>query len=282
MSVQIEEIRRAVRAAGVASRPVCVHASLRSFGRVYGGAQTVVEGLLAERCTVLAPTFSQGYAVAPLPRQRPARNGFDYARLPLTMPGTDRIFTTASTEIDRDSMGAVPSAVLERPGHQRGNHPLNSFSAIGPLAGELIAGQAALDVYAPLRRLAELNGLIILMGVGLDRMSLLHFAEQQAGRRMFRRWANGPDGQPIEFERGGCSAGFVRFAPVLRALLWETRVGESRWEVYPAHEALQTATAAIHQQPEITRCAEPSCYRCEDAILGGPILPDDLQEPRGE
>ena len=93
MSVQIEEIRAAVRALDVAGRPVVVHASLRSFGHVHGGANTVVEGLLAERCTVLVPTFSEVYAVASLPHQRLARNGYDYARLPLTMPGTDRVFT---------------------------------------------------------------------------------------------------------------------------------------------------------------------------------------------
>src|SRR5688572_1045245 len=272
MSVQIDEIRAAVRAVDAAGRPIVVHASLRSFGHVHGGANTVVEGLLAERCTVLVPTFSQAYAVVPLPHERPARNGYDYARLPPAMPGTDRVFTVDSTEIDRDSMGAVPAAVLERPERQRGSHPLNSFSAIGPLAEDLIAGQALLDVYAPLRRLAELDGIVILMGVGLDRLSLLHLAEQRAGRRMFRRWANGPDGRPIEVERGGCSAGFVRFDPILRPFVKETQVGESRWQIYPAREALQAATAAIRQHPEITRCADPSCYRCEDAILGGPLL----------
>ena len=53
------------------------------------------------------------------------------------------------------------------------------------------------------------------------------------------------------------------------------RVGASRWLRYPAREALQAATAATRQHPEITRCAESSCYRCEDAILGGPLLPAD-------
>src|SRR5690348_13603716 len=75
MSVQVEEIRRAVRAIDAAGRHLSVHASLRSFGQVHGGARTVVDGLLAERCTVLVPSFSGEYAVVPLPHQRPARNG---------------------------------------------------------------------------------------------------------------------------------------------------------------------------------------------------------------
>jgi len=65
MAVQGDDIRQAVRDLGLAARPLCVHASLRSFGSVEGGARAVVDGLLAEGCTVLVPTFSWGFAVRP-------------------------------------------------------------------------------------------------------------------------------------------------------------------------------------------------------------------------
>jgi aminoglycoside 3-N-acetyltransferase len=275
MSVQIGELRRAVQTVGAAGRPVAVHASLQSFGHVHGGGRTVVEALLAERCTVLVPSFSQVYAVAPLPHQRPPRNASDYSFWPPTMPGDDRIYTPASNELDRGSMGAVPAAVVERSDRQRGNHPLNSFSAVGPLAPALIEEQAPLDVYAPLRRLAELDGLVILMGVRPDRMTLLHLAEQRAGRRMFRRWANGPEGHPIMVERGGCSSGFTRLEPILAPLLCKAQVGQSRWLVYPARASLEAATEAIREDPELTHCATPTCILCQDAIAGGPILAMD-------
>jgi aminoglycoside 3-N-acetyltransferase len=275
MSVQSDEIRRTVQAVGATGRPVAIHASLRSFGHVQGGGRTVVEALLAEGCTVLVPSFSQAYAVAPLPHHRPPRNASDYSPWPPSMPGDDRIYTSASNELDRGSMGAVPADVLERSDRQRGNHPLSSFSAVGPLARSLVEGQAPLDVCAPLRRLADLDGLVILMGVRLDRMTLLHLAELQAGRRMFRRWANGPAGQPIMVERGGCSSGFPRLAPALDPLLREAQVGPSRWLVYPARASLEAATVAIRAEPEITHCATPTCILCQDAIAGGPILPAD-------
>lgn len=275
MSVQVGEIRRAVQAIGAAGRPIAVHASLRSFGHVEGGGRIVIEALLAEHCTVLVPSFSQVYAVAPLPHQRPPRNASDYSFWPPTMPGDDRIYTPASNELDRGSMGAVPAAVLERPDRQRGNHPLNSFSAVGPMTSALIEGQAPLDVFAPLRRLADLDGLVVLMGVRLDRMTLLHLAEQQAGRRMFRRWANGPEGQPIVVERGGCSSGFTRLEPILAPLLHEVNVGPGHWLVYPARAALAAATEAIRDDPEITCCATPTCILCQDAIAGGPLLATD-------
>ena len=60
----------------------------------------------------------------------------------------DGVFSTASNAIDRN-MGAIPRAVLARPERQRGDHPLASFSAIGPLATDLIGGQHGAAVHAP-------------------------------------------------------------------------------------------------------------------------------------
>ena len=55
-------------------------------------------------------------------------------------PVYNGVFSTASNAIDRN-MGAIPRAVLARPERQRGDHPLASFSAIGPLASDLVGGQ---------------------------------------------------------------------------------------------------------------------------------------------
>lgn len=230
----------------------------------------IVDELLAAGCTVLVPTFSD-FAVPPLPHQRPARNGWNYdylARRPIRARG---IYTSDSLEIDPD-MGAIPAHVLHRPGHIRGNHPLNSFTAIGPLAAELIAGQQPRTVYAPLDVLCKVNGAILLMGVGLDTMTLLHLAEQRAGRTLFRRWANGPNGEPMMVDVGGCSDGFPRLESMLTPLMQEMTVGNSRWRIYPAPETLARAAAAIAAQPVITHCGNSDCERCNDAVLGGPLL----------
>jgi aminoglycoside 3-N-acetyltransferase len=94
-------------------------------------------------------------------------------------------------------MGAIPAAVVTREGRARGVHPLNSFSALGPRADELIRDQTAIDVYAPFEHLREMGGSVVMMGVGLDSMTLLHYAEQLAGRALFIRWAVGPAGEVI-------------------------------------------------------------------------------------
>ena len=248
------------------------HASLGSFGWVEGGAQAMVAAFLAEACTVIVPTFSWGFAVPPPASDRPARNGWDYDEFPGPAAGLGRVYNPSSNEIDRD-MGAVPAAVLLWPGRWRGDHPLSSFSAAGPLAGVLISAQRPWDVWAPLRALVEAGGSVVLMGVGFDSMTLLHLAEQMAGRKPFVRWANGPDGRPMGVQVGGCSNGFHKFEPVLRPLTTSCRVGNSLWQVVPARQAVEQAAAAIRKRPRITHCAAPGCGRCRDAVLGGPIAP---------
>jgi aminoglycoside N3'-acetyltransferase len=282
MAVTIDDVRRGIRALGLSGRPACVHSSLRSFGLVEGGAATILQGLLTESCTVMVPTFSfySRHQVPAPPDRRWARNGTDYNSPAEPASDTIEVYTPADTSVDKN-MGAIAAAAAATPGHVRGNHPLDSFTAVGPLASELIPGQAPLDVYAPLRALVEKNGVILLMGVGLTKMTLIHYAEQRAGRKMFRRWAKGPGGQAIEVEVGGDSDGFGNLGPSLRPLMKATRVGMSLWRALGAREALEAAKQAIRQYPSITRCSR-GCRECGDAVAGGPLVGTVLPvEPTG-
>jgi aminoglycoside 3-N-acetyltransferase len=149
---------------------------------------------------------------------------------------------------------------------------VNSFAAVGSEAEALVGRQQPLDVYAPLRLLTDRGGFVLLIGVGLTSMTLLHLAEAQAGRELFRRWAYAPGGDVIEVQTGSCSEGFDAFEPVLAPLARETLVGGSRWRAYPAREAVQRAARAIQADPQITHCGDSTCCRCRDAVAGGPIL----------
>lgn len=269
MKVKMSDVRAVVEGLGLDGRPVCVHASLSSFGRVDGGADTIVDGLLEAGCTMLVPSFTSRNLVGPPPGMRPERNGWSY-RAPQPDSGAGRVYTPDTTDIDH-GLGAVPAAVVRRPGRHRGSSPIGSFAAIGPMAEELIAGQTPEDIYAPLRALGEHDGAVILMGVGLTRLTLLHLAEERAGRVIFRRWANGPDGQPMMCTYGGCSSGFDKLEPHLAPLERRTKVGRSQWRIYPAGETVEVAAEMIRRQPMITHCGY-RCERCDDAVAGGPIL----------
>ena len=163
-------------------------------------------------------------------------------------------------------MGVLPRLVLERAERVRGNHPLVSFTALGPDAATLIATQSDRDPFAPLRELATSGGHVVLAGVGLTSMTLLHLAEQTAGREPFVRWAHDAAGIPTGVLAGGCSEGFDAFDDALAS-----SESDEGWQVYDAADTLAAATAAVRAEPRITMCGSPGCDRCRDAIAGGPI-----------
>ena len=270
MTIGRERLTGAVDELTPRDRPVMVHVSLRSFGeRIEGGAQTLLDALLSGRRTVLVPSFSEShFAAVPTAAMRLARNGVDYADFAgKTLDGPE--YTIGCGLID-SSMGTVPATLIARPGARRGQHPLDSFAALGPEAAELVAGQAA-DVYAPLRALAERDGTVLLMGVGLNRMTALHLAEQESGRRLFVRWTRGKQDEVRMVETGSCSEGFPRLEPYLRPYASTAVVGRSQWTAYPAKETIAAASAAMSADQGITHCSDNDCIRCRDSIAGGPI-----------
>ena len=272
--VSAAQIQQGIRALGLSRRPLCVHSSLRSFGWLQNGAATVIETLLGEGCTIMVPSFTSHFDVPAPAGRRLDRNGEDDADLPANTQ-IPNFYTTDSTLLD-DDMGTLPQAILATPGRWRGQHPHDSFSAIGQLAAELIRDQRPLRVYAPFEALARLDGWVVLMGVGLNRMTLIHYAEQRAGRELFRRWSRDRRGEIIESQVGGCSDGFERLRGALAPLERTTMVGESHWRAYPVVGFVDLAARTIRENPTITHCDDENCQRCNDAVLGGPLGVDTL------
>jgi aminoglycoside 3-N-acetyltransferase len=268
-TVTTAQIQQGIRALELSGRPLCVHSSLRSFGWLQDGAATIIDGVLSEGCTLMVPTFTSHFEGPPPPSRRLERNGLDDDNEPPSSANS-RWYTPDSTLIDAE-MGALPRTLLTMPGRWRGRHPHDSFSAVGPDAAELIRDQRPLRVYAPFEALVRLGGWVVLMGVGLDRMTLIHHAEHRAGRELFRRWSRDQYGEIIESQVGSCSDGFERLSGALAALERTTEVGGSHWRAYPAGPFVELAAQVIRTLPDITHCANPNCLRCNDAISGGPI-----------
>ena len=269
-----DDFIKSIKSAGLYGKCVCVHSSVKSFGEeIHNGVETIINAFLESGCTLMVPTFSfYDFTIKPPDNMRPKRNGVDYNKLDFLINNQKNIYTTLCNEIDMEKMGILPCEVLKRKEHIRGDHPLCSFSAIGPFAKDLIKGQKNMDVFAPLRELALFEGYVVLIGVDLNRMTLLHLAEQMAGRKMYLRWANDNTGKPVYAEAGGCSEGFVNMNPYLSAFEKQIFVGKSKWRIYNVPKVLKQAARVIMSMPEITRCADALCLRCEDAIKGGPEI----------
>lgn len=270
-----EEIADAAESLGIAGEALCLHASLRSFPRLKRGPKTLIDGLVSTGATVMVATMSgQWFGVPAPPHDRPTRNAIDYSATDeqaASAPwrGLADIYDPSRVEVDA-WLGATSAYVARRPDRVRAPRS-GTFSAVGPLASELVSAETEADVFGPLRGLREADGWVVLAGVGLTSMTMLHLAEVDAGRRPFIRWMRAPDGTPMRIRVGECPNGFERLAPALAVEERRALVGASRWRAYPARRLLALAADAIRFDPSITRCDDPDCGECPDAIAGGPI-----------
>ena len=263
------EIVEAIKRLGLAGRVVCAHSSYRSFGKVKGGPETIVQSYLDAGCTLVVPTFSYEFEAGV--RRDYQQNGWNEPLTETTGTTAPKEYSSMGLEIDK-GMGAISNCLVRMPRRIRGEHPIDSFTAMGPSAKEVISPQTPMDIYGPLRKLTALDGAIVLMGVGLDSMTFIHFAELGAGRNLFRRWGHYKDQGAIETQVGGCSDGFPRLERAVAHLKTEATVGKSLWKVFPARKTLEALVQAIRLDPGITHCERTDCERCNDAVKGGPIV----------
>lgn len=175
-----ERIVSDLRALGVAAgHTLLVHASLRSIGRVDGGAPTVVTALretVGPAGNIVVPAGTEANSLtsrahrariasmtaAQASEYREAMPAFD----PATTPG---------------GAGAVAEEVRTTAGAFRSEHPQSSFAAIGPQARYLMADHR-LDCHlgedSPLGKLYKLDeAFVLLLGVGYGACTAMHLAE---------------------------------------------------------------------------------------------------------
>jgi aminoglycoside N3'-acetyltransferase len=262
-----QELTGAIVENGLKGSLIALHSSLRSFGHLQGGAETLIRAFIDQGCTLLVPTFT--YLNEARVQRHILQNAAPHTSAAFANPGPG--YSPDENDIVK-SMGAVPAQLLQNPDRKRGSHPLNSFAALGPFASELIAEQSLLNVYGPYKRMYEQPpAFVLLIGVDLTSTTPIHFAEEKAGRRLFRRWGK-QDGGTVECQVGSCSQGFNRLFPVIQPLERLIWVGKSDWRIYPFRSFIDQISAAIQQDAAITHCGDSSCTRCADAMLGGPVL----------
>jgi aminoglycoside 3-N-acetyltransferase len=159
-----------------------VHSSLGRVGWTVGGPTTVIRALLealGPEGTLVMPAESPSISdPSEWGDDRVKKEWHDTIRahLPVFDP-----LTTPTT------MGAIPEAFRTFPGTVRSNHPLVSVCANGRLAAKITKHHALAFCEGPgtpFEKLYELESFTLLLGVGFDRCSSLHYAESLVpGRR---------------------------------------------------------------------------------------------------
>jgi len=158
---------------------VMVHCKLSALGWVPGGEQTVNEALRAvvgTEGTLVMPAQSwQLCDPAYLNDPRVPREVWDDVRA--SLPVYDPARTPTRT------MGAVAELFRTLPGALRSSHPHRSIAAQGPAASRIVAHHELTNPCGeptPLGVLYELDAAVLLLGVGYDKCTALHLAEDRA------------------------------------------------------------------------------------------------------
>lgn len=162
-----------------AGQTVLVHSALSRLGWVAGGAVAVIQALLKTLTptgTLMMPTHTgnnsdpANWMNPPVPEAwwpiiRAQTPPYDPARTPTRW------------------MGAIPELFRTWPDVLRSTHPIGSFAAHGPNAHFLLDGHDLADMLgekSPLARLYDVDGYILLLGVGHSNNTSLHLAEARA------------------------------------------------------------------------------------------------------
>lgn len=175
-----KDMLEALRAVGVKKgQTIMVHTSLSSLGFVCGGAQTVIEALLecvGEEGTVMMPAQSWKNLdpEAGVHWEEP-REWWQAIRD--NWPAYDKDITPTNT------MGAVAEMFRKWPGALRSDHPARSVAAYGKYAQYLTENHDLSNIFgdgSPVGKLYELDGYVLLIGVGYDKNTSLHLADARA------------------------------------------------------------------------------------------------------
>jgi aminoglycoside N3'-acetyltransferase len=235
-----------VREGGV----LLVHTSFRAVRPVEGGPL----GLIAALRDALGP---DGTLVLP------SGTGDD-----------DEPFDPLTTPV-RDDLGILPELFWRQPGVLRGNH-FDGFAAIGPHAEEIVSAPLKLPPSAPgspISVIHDLDGQVLLLGVGHDSSTMLHLAELMGGApyRVPHHYTVIENGQKVRIDYGEndhCCQGFAQMDEWLRAagLQAEGPAGHAHSRLARAQDLVRIAVEHLARDPLLfLHPADAGCEECDAA-----------------
>jgi aminoglycoside N3'-acetyltransferase len=252
LPVDRAELVRQLRALGVAAGGVLlVHAAFRVVRPVEGGPRGLIEALreaLGPEGTLAMPSWGED-----------DETPFD----PLTTPAAP-------------DLGIVADLFWRLPGVLRSDHAHAFAAAAGPEAARITADSLPLPPHileSPAGRIHDLDGQILLLGVGHDANTMLHLAEHLADvpYRLPKHITVLEDGRLVRIdyaENDHCCARFALADDWLRprGLQSEGVVGHAHTRLMRARDVVALARERLRRDPLLfLHPPEAQCTECDAA-----------------
>jgi len=255
LSVSLSNLKTGLSKLGLTKNLVIAHASLKAFGPIEGGAETMLNALLDSTRGIIMPTFT--YKSMLNPEVGPPQNGITYG----SETDLNKLAEAFHPNMPADKMMGVLAEVLRKhPKAKRSSHPIQSFAGIR--ADGVIGSQRMYDPLAPIGSLAEQDGWVLLLGVDHTVNTSIHYAEKLAGRLQFIRWALVQD-RVVECPGfPGDSDGFNAIAPALEKYTRRVEIGNATIQAIHLKSLFKVVIDQIKENPFALLCQRQDCERC--------------------
>ena len=243
---------------------LAVALSLKSVGRVQGGADGLIGALLeavGPDGTIMMNTHTPFFHISQIKSCSPMASDTKY------------IFDYRSTPT---WTGIVPETFRKRDGALRSRHPICSVTAMGAKAGYLTEGHdESSRPYLPYSRLAEVGGKVLYIGLNDRMVAMRHEAQYLAGLmdvvplEVAVRYIDPDDGNVSLFRAKNvyaCVTNLKVLVPLLRekGLLTEGKIGAADSILVSAKDTLFAMAEMLREDPTLTLCEDVSCIWCRE------------------
>jgi len=226
-----------------------VHSSLSSIGYVDGGAEAVIDALLettGEEGTIIMSTLT-GW------------------------------FEPFDSNLTPSAVGRISEVFRQRKDAYRSLHPVHSVAAVGRYAKFITEGHEKCETGCgkgtPYEKIRELGGKVMLLGVDMDRNTIMHTLEEEMDAPYLRTLDIPAPTYQKDYENQKYTLkkfpsghrDFTRFTPILRRrdALVEGKIGNAEVKVMEIKALFEIGHEVLRQDPLFFICHNPSCNFCD-------------------